>query len=87
MPDELPLQATFDTAASLYDEARPGYPDVIIDAIVERSRLPAEAVSSGSAAAPGRSPGPSPITRHSLNRQSSSFSRGWRQHWPGSGTS
>jgi SAM-dependent methyltransferase len=40
MPDELPLRATFDTVASLYDEVRPGYPDLIIDAIVELSRLP-----------------------------------------------
>src|SRR6185295_15153591 len=39
MPDELPLHATFDTVASLYDEVRPGYPDSIINAIVERSRL------------------------------------------------
>jgi SAM-dependent methyltransferase len=42
MPDEVPLRATFDTVASLYDEARPGYPDVVIDAIVEGSRLPPE---------------------------------------------
>jgi len=41
MPDEIPLRTTFDTVARLYDEARPGYPDVIIDAIVEQSRLPA----------------------------------------------
>ena len=41
MPDELPLRATFDTIASLYDEVRPGYPEVIIDAIIERSQLPA----------------------------------------------
>jgi SAM-dependent methyltransferase len=41
MPDEVPLRATFDTVARLYDEVRPGYPDVIIDAIVERSRLSA----------------------------------------------
>jgi SAM-dependent methyltransferase len=42
MPDAVPLHATFDTVASLYDEVRPGYPDVIVDAIVERSGLPAE---------------------------------------------
>jgi SAM-dependent methyltransferase len=42
MPDAVPLHATFDTVASLYDEVRPGYPDVIIDAIIERSGLPAE---------------------------------------------
>ena len=42
MPDEVPLHATFDTVASLYDEVRPGYPDVIINAIIERSGLPAE---------------------------------------------
>ena len=40
MPDA-PLHATFDTVASLYDEVRPGYPDVIIDAVIERSGLPA----------------------------------------------
>ena len=39
MPDEVPLHATFDTVASLYDEVRPGYPDVIIDAVIERSGL------------------------------------------------
>jgi SAM-dependent methyltransferase len=42
MPDEVPLRASFDAVASLYDEVRPGYPDVIIDAIVELSGLPAE---------------------------------------------
>jgi len=42
MPDAVPLHATFDTVASLYDEVRPGYPDVIIDTIIERSGLPAE---------------------------------------------
>lgn len=50
MPDQPPLRATFDSVAALYDEVRPGYPDVIIDAIalrascanVERSGLPAE---------------------------------------------
>ncbi len=42
MPDKMPLRATFDMVASLYDEVRPGYPDEIIDAIVERSRLPAQ---------------------------------------------
>ena len=42
MPDKVPLHATFDTVASLYDEVRPGYPDVIIDAVIERSGLPAE---------------------------------------------
>ena len=42
MPDEVSLHATFDTVASLYDEVRPGYPDVIIDAIIERSGLHAE---------------------------------------------
>jgi len=42
MPDALPLHATFDTVASLYDEVRPGYPDVIIDAVIERSGLPAK---------------------------------------------
>ena len=42
MPDKVPLRATFDTVASLYDEVRPGYPDVIINAIIERSGLPAE---------------------------------------------
>lgn len=41
MPDAVPLHATFDTVASLYDEVRPGYPDVIIDAVIERSGLPA----------------------------------------------
>jgi SAM-dependent methyltransferase len=40
MPDELPLRATFDTVARLYDEVRPGYPDAIIEAIIELSRLP-----------------------------------------------
>jgi SAM-dependent methyltransferase len=30
----------FDRVASFYDEVRPGYPDAIIDAIVERSGLP-----------------------------------------------
>ena len=33
MPDEVPLHITFDRVASLYDEVRPGYPDVIIDAV------------------------------------------------------
>src|SRR5689334_3964118 len=42
MPDAVPLHATFDTVATLYDEVRPGYPDVIIDAVIERSGLPAE---------------------------------------------
>jgi SAM-dependent methyltransferase len=42
MPDAVPLHATFDTVASLYDEVRPGYPAVIIDAVIERSGLPAE---------------------------------------------
>jgi SAM-dependent methyltransferase len=42
MPSAVPLHATFDTVASLYDEVRPGYPDAIIDAIIERSGLPAE---------------------------------------------
>jgi SAM-dependent methyltransferase len=41
MPDETPLRATFDTVASLYDEVRPGYPGEIIDAIIDRARLPA----------------------------------------------
>jgi SAM-dependent methyltransferase len=41
MPDAVPLRATFDTVANLYDEVRPGYPDVIVDAVVDRSRLPA----------------------------------------------
>lgn len=38
----MPLRATFATVASLYDEVWPGYPDVIIDAIVDLARLPAE---------------------------------------------
>jgi SAM-dependent methyltransferase len=42
MSDEVPLHATFDRVASLYDEVRPGYPDVIIDAVIELSGLPAE---------------------------------------------
>src|SRR5262245_35023523 len=42
MPSAVPLHATFDTVASLYDEVRPGYPDAIIDAIVERLGLAAE---------------------------------------------
>jgi SAM-dependent methyltransferase len=42
MPDEPPLRTSFDAVASLYDEVRPGYPDAIIDAIVELSRLPVE---------------------------------------------
>lgn len=42
MPDKVPLRATFDTIASLYDEVRPGYPDVIINTIVERSQMSAE---------------------------------------------
>ncbi|MEP7190379.1 MAG: class I SAM-dependent methyltransferase [Roseiflexaceae bacterium] len=42
MPDQVPLHATFDTVASLYDEVRPGYPDVIVDAVIERSGLPAK---------------------------------------------
>jgi SAM-dependent methyltransferase len=42
MPDAVPLRTTFDTVARLYDEVRPGYPDVIIDAIVDLSRLPIE---------------------------------------------
>ena len=42
MPDAVSLNATFDRIATLYDEVRPGYPDVIIDAIIERSGLPAE---------------------------------------------
>lgn len=41
MPDDTSLRTTFDTVASLYDEARPGYPDAIIDAIVDRLGLPA----------------------------------------------
>jgi SAM-dependent methyltransferase len=34
------LRATFDTVASLYDEVRPGYPEVVIDAITTRAQLP-----------------------------------------------
>jgi SAM-dependent methyltransferase len=41
MADQAALRATFDTVASLYHEVRPGYPDVIIDAIVELAGLPA----------------------------------------------
>lgn len=41
MPDQPPLRAAFDNVAALYDEVRPGYPDVIVEAIVERSGLPA----------------------------------------------
>lgn len=40
MPDEVPLRQTFDAVAALYDEVRPGYPDVIVDAIVQHARLP-----------------------------------------------
>jgi SAM-dependent methyltransferase len=40
MPGEMPLHATFDAVASLYDEVRPGYPDAIVEAIIERSGLP-----------------------------------------------
>lgn len=42
MSDEAPLRATFDMAASFYDEVRPGYPDVVIDAMVGLSGLPAD---------------------------------------------
>jgi SAM-dependent methyltransferase len=41
MPGDVPLRATFDAVARLYDEVRPGYPEAIIAAIVDRSRLPA----------------------------------------------
>lgn len=41
MPDQPPLRATFDTVAALYDEVRPGYPSAVVEAIVERSGLPA----------------------------------------------
>lgn len=39
MSDKLSLRTTFDTVARLYDEVRPGYPEVIIDAIIECSQL------------------------------------------------
>jgi SAM-dependent methyltransferase len=42
MPDMVPLHTTFDIVASLYDEVRPGYSDEVIDAVIERSGLPAE---------------------------------------------
>jgi ubiquinone/menaquinone biosynthesis C-methylase UbiE len=35
------LRATFDTAALLYDEARPGYPETLFDDIVMLSGIPA----------------------------------------------
>ena len=35
------LRTTFDEAASLYDEVRPGYPDRLFDDIVSLSRIPA----------------------------------------------
>ncbi len=35
-----PLRATFDRAALLYDEARPGYPEALFDDVVSLSRLP-----------------------------------------------
>lgn len=35
------LRTTFDAVASLYDEVRPGYPDSIVEAIIELARLPA----------------------------------------------
>lgn len=41
MPDQAP-RASFDAVAALYDEARPGYPAEIVEAIVERAGLPAE---------------------------------------------
>lgn len=41
MPEQPALRATFDAVAALYDEVRPGYADVIIAAIIERSGLPA----------------------------------------------
>lgn len=41
MPDRLQLRQTFDHAAQLYDEARPGYPEALFDDIVSFSALPA----------------------------------------------
>ena len=35
------LRTTFDQAASLYDEVRPGYPDQLFDDIVSLSGIPA----------------------------------------------
>lgn len=41
MPEERRrLRATFDAAAGLYDEARPGYPERLFDDVVQLSRVP-----------------------------------------------
>src|SRR5215210_6934691 len=34
------LRTTFDSAASLYDEVRPGYPEDLFDDVVSLSRIP-----------------------------------------------
>jgi hypothetical protein len=54
------LRATFDEAASLYDEVRPGYPEELFDDVVSLSGIPAGEEDSRSAAARARPPCHSP---------------------------
>jgi len=47
MSDHTSLRRSFDAVATLYDEVRPGYPEMTINAIIELSELLRDAGARG----------------------------------------